>query len=397
MIEMNRHRTAAITGTVTPVPNYPTKLKVYLNNASPYWQAVYWDNGKTYRRSTKTTNKLESFKKAKEFYEHILLSKYQNTAHLKRYNITLSTSKNDRADYSFETIAAQWIARKSTKWTLRYTRIIKSRIRTYLFRDFASKDIAKITPQLLLQALQKMEARGVIDSAHRLLNNCKHIWQYAIVTGACNKDITIGLSEALHTPIAVPQKAVAVLALPKLMRAITDSARQSEKMHYIGLELIAHTFARTSELLKATWEEFDMDKALWRIPAARMKMRTEHIVPLSSHVIALLDIIKADYPSTKFVIHRETDTPLAPDALIKELHNMGYKGKMTTHGFRAIASTILNEHGFRADAIERQLAHSERNSVRRAYNRAEYMVERVEMMDWWSNYLIDSCKMDTAM
>jgi len=398
MSEMNRHRTAAIIGTVTPVPNYPTKLKVYLNNASPYWQAVYWDNGKTYRKSTKTDDKREAYKKAKIFYEQIILSKYQHPAHLKKHKIT--TPKNNNTLHSstqFETIAMQWVERKETKWVAPHTRNVISRLYTYLLNDIGKKDIARITRVELLAGIQQLDDKGKSDAAHRLLNNCKNIWQYAIAIGACKNDITTGLNQVLHTPITTHQHAVPISELPKLMQAINIRATSADTIHFIALEIIAHTFVRTSELLRATWDEFDIEKAIWIIPARRMKMRIEHTVPLSRYVISLLQQIQASFPNTNHVIHvPNSDKLLAPDALVKQLHKIGYKGKMSTHGFRAIASTVLNENGFRADAIERQLAHTEHNQVRRAYNRAEYLDERVAMMDWWSSYLVDCCKKSTG-
>ena len=394
---MKRHRTAAIIGTVTPVPNYPTKLKVYLNNASPYWQAVYWDNGKTYRKSTKTNDKREAFEKAKTFYEHIILSKYQHPAHLNKRNITQKPNDvTSERNTQFDFIALQWVERKETKWTTRHTRNVISRLQTYLFKYIGKKNIAQITSKELLAALQKLEAKGHRDATHRLLNNCSNIWKYAIVIGACKHDITVGLSQALHTPITSHQHALPISELPKLMQSIHQQAKHSEIMHFIALEIIAHTFVRTSELLRATWDEFDLEKALWVIPAHRMKMRKEHVVPLSSYVIKLLQRIQTDFPIYTYVIHVENSSKgFAPDALIKWLHKMGYKGRMSTHGFRAIASTVLNENGFRADAIERQLAHTESNQVRRAYNRAEYLSERIEIMDWWTGYLLDCCENHT--
>ena len=154
------------------------------------------------------------------------------------------------------------------------------------------------------------------------------------------------------------------------------------------MQLIALTFVRKSELTLAKWHEFDLDKALWKIPAERMKMRIEHLVPLSKQVIGLLRFVKQTYPSDNYVINNgDPNTPIPDNALMQALYGMGYKGKMTVHGFRAVASTAFNEQEFRVDVIERQLAHAEPNTVRRAYNRAEYMQERTEMMRWWSDYL----------
>jgi integrase len=390
MSETLRHKTAAIIGTVTPVPHYPKKLKVYLNNASPYWQAVYWDRGKTYRRSLKTTDKLDAYKKAKLFYEQLILAKYQHPAHLKNHIISKAnqTNKAIQPDYSFKFIASQWISRKAVKWTPRHTHTIKRRLENNIYKYVGNKNIQRITRKELLALIQKIEARGANDVAKRVLSDLRQIWQYAMVLGVCKQDITVGLNAVLHGHVVVHQKAVALEELPELMRVIARYDKVGDEITRYGLQLMAMTFVRKNELLLAQWQEFDLEKALWKIPAERMKMRIEHVVPLSAHAISILKHIKQHYPSQQYVFHSGNPSkPIRDNALIEALYWMGYKSKMTVHGFRAIASTILNEQGFRADVIERQLAHAESNKVRRAYNRAQYMSERIEMMAWWSNYL----------
>lgn len=152
--------------------------------------------------------------------------------------------------------------------------------------------------------------------------------------------------------------------------------------------MLAQTFVRTSELIGAEWPEFDLDAALWIIPATRMKMKSEHIVPLSSQSIAMLEELKKICGGSRFVFPgRNRDKPISNNTLLFALYRLGYKGKMTGHGFRSVASTALNEMGFRSDVIERQLAHCERNEVRGAYNRAEYIKERKAMMQSWADYL----------
>lgn len=385
-----RHKTAAILGTVTSVPGYPKKLKVYLNNASPYWQAVYWDRGKTYRRSLKTTNKLDAYEKAKLFYEQLILVKYQHPAHLQNHIISKANqpAKAIQPDYSFRLIASQWISRKSVKWTARHKLMVEKRLENNIYKYVADKNIQRITRKELLALIQKIEARGANDVAKRVLNDCRQIWQYAMVIGICKQDITVGLNAALHGHVVVHQKAVAIEDLPELMRAIDKYDKIGDEITRYALQLMAITFVRKNELLLSQWHEFDFEKALWKLPAERMKMRVEHVVPLSANAISILKHIKQNYPSQQYVFHSgDPNKPIRENALIQALYYMGYKSKMTVHGFRAIASTVLNERGFRADVIERQLAHAESNQVRRAYNRAQYMPERIEMMAWWSDYL----------
>jgi len=236
--------------------------------------------------------------------------------------------------------------------------------------------------------IQRVEARGANDIAKRLLNDCRRIWQFAIVIGFCKQDITIGLNATLHGHLVVHQKAIAIEKLPNLMMDIAKYNKKSDEITRYALQLIAITFVRKNELLLAKWEEFDLDKAVWKVPAERMKMRIEHVVPLAKHAISILSFIKHRFPSNEYVFHSGLpNKPLRDNALIQALYWMGYKGEMTVHGFRAIASTVLNESGFRSDVIERQLAHAESNQSRRAYNRAQYMPERIKMMEWWSEYL----------
>ena len=383
-----RHKTAAIPGTVTSVPHYPKKLKVYLNNASPFWQTSFFDNGKTYRLSCKTQDKLEAFKKAIVFYEQLMLSKYQHPTHLKKRLISPIKELPLKADLRFKKIAAQWLTRQANKWTPRHTLVVQNRITLNIIKYLGNKNIQKITKADLLFILQKVEDRGAHDTVRRLLNDFKKIWQFAMVLGVCKQDITIGMTAILHSHVVVHHKAVGIPELPKLMEAIAAYDKEGDRICAYTLQLIALTFVRKSELTFSQWHEFDLEKGLWKIPAERMKMRIEHLVPLSKQVIGLLRFIKLTYPSDNYVINNgDPNTPIPDNALMQALYWMGYKHKMTVHGFRAVASTVLNEQEFRVDVIERQLAHSEPNAVRRAYNRAEYMQERTKMMKWWGNYL----------
>ena len=386
MLEKARHKTAVILGTLSPVPNYPKKLKVYLNNASPYWQAVYWDNGKTHRRSLKTTDKRTAYEHAKAFYEQVIVAKYSHPTHLAHYQIKTKDEFVAGPDLSFKQIASEWLSRKATKWTANHTKQVELRLVNNILRYIADKNIQRITRKDLLELLQRMEARGAYGLARRVLNDCKQIWQYAMIIEVCKQDITLGLNKALHAHTVVHFNAVTPQELAELMCNIAKYNKADDLIVKYALQLMALTFLRKNELIQATWDEFDLENALWKIPAARMKMRLDHIVPLSKQAVALLYHIKSAYPSNNLVFHK-ANQPLVDHAMIYALYWMGYKHRMTVHGFRAIASTILNENSFRSDVIERQLAHTEANQVRRAYNRAQYMDERTQMMAWWGDYL----------
>ncbi len=386
----HRHRTAAIPGTTTSVPNYPKKLKIYLNNASPYWQAMYFDQGTTYRHSCKTTDKNEAYEQAKAFYEMLILKKYQHQRHLEFHEPNLNTEKPKATlvNFTFQHIANEWLQRKAIRWTPRHKTEVSRRLHNNLIPFIGTKNIQRISPGDLLALLQKIEERGAFDLAKRALNDCRQIWAFAIASGLCKRDITTGLSIVLHPHNVKHQNAVDPEELPALMQAIAGYNKVDDELTKHALQLIAMTFVRKSELLYAKWSEFDLDNATWKIPAERMKMRIDHFVPLSKQAVKKLKEVKEKFPSDDFVFNDgKPDKTIRDNSLIEGLYWLGYKNKMSVHGFRAVASTILNEHNFRTDVIEKQLAHTEQNQVRRAYNRAMYVEERTEMMQWWSDYL----------
>jgi len=386
----SRHKTAAIPGTTTSVPNYPSKLKIYLNNASPYWQASYFDQGTTYRHSCKTRDKKEAYKRAIKFYELLILKKYQHPYHLKDHDFIVTLDKPPQATkhLQFERIIEEWLKRKSPLWTPRHTIEVERRLKNNVIPFIGKRNIQKITTAEMLSIIKKVEERGAYDLAKKVLNDCSQIWRFAMASGFCKRNITDGLTVVLLPHSVTPQKAVPIEKLPQLMRDIEQYSKPNEENVRLALKLLAMTFVRKSELLYAKWPEFDLKAKLWKIPAERMKMRIEHTVPLSKVVLAVLKELKEKFPSEQHLFHNgDPNTPIRDNALIEALYWMGYKNQMTAHGFRAIASTVLNEHEFRADVIERQLAHIDGNQVRRAYNRAEYLEERAAMMEWWSDYL----------
>lgn len=390
MLEKSRHKTAVILGTLSHVANYPQKLKIYLNNASPYWQAVYWDKGKTYRRSLKTTDKRKAYEHAKAFYEQIIVAKYTHPSHLAPHpNVNKIQSIIVKTDFSFKEVARQWIDRKSSSWSTVHHLEVERQLEKNVYPFIGNKSFHLVSKSHLLGLLRKIEERKAYAHSRRVLSVCRQIWRYGLIIDACKQDITVGLVKALHAPNpTVHQPAIDAKELTRLMIAISNYNREGDEITRYALQLIALTFVRKNELVLAKWREFDLDKAVWRIPAERMKMRVEHIVPLSKQAIEILNVIKSRFPSNFHVLYKQHESKtLYENDLINALYRLGYKHKMSVHGFRAVASTILNEHGFRADAIERQLAHLEVNQVRRAYNRAQYLDERIEMMAWWGDFL----------
>lgn len=220
-----------------------------------------------------------------------------------------------------------------------------------------------------------------------MLQRSGAVFRYAVVTGRCERDSAADLKGALKPPVVQHHTALTAKELPEYLRLL--EAYDGEEVTRLGLRLLLLTFVRTGELRGAEWSEIDLAVAEWRVPAERMKMRDPHIVPLSVQSIAVLERLKQLTGKSKFAFpnSRNPQKTMSENTLLYGLYRMGYHGRATGHGFRATASTILNEMGFRADVIERQLAHAERNKVRAAYNRAQYLPERREMMQQWADYL----------
>jgi integrase len=214
------------------------------------------------------------------------------------------------------------------------------------------------------------------------------VFRYAVATGRCERDPAPDLRGALTPHKGKHQAAVPLEEFPALLRAIDSYGDLGDMMTGYALRLLMLTFVRTNELIGAEWSEIDETGATWIVPAERMKMKTEHVVPLSRQALETLREVRAIGGGGRYVFPgRNPDKPISNNTMLFALYRLGYKGKMTGHGFRAIASTVLNESGFRPDVIERQLAHCERDEVRGSYNRAEYLPERTAMMQQWADML----------
>lgn len=292
------------------------------------------------------------------------------------------------AENSFEAVAREWYGKQVHTWVSHHASDVKRRLESNIFPTLGKRPVGEIEAPELLQAIRKIEARGAYDLAHRVLQVCGQVFRYGIATGRCSRNLSTDLRGALTPHKKQHQSAVRSEELPELLRAIAGYDEIGDKQTRLALQLLAQTFVRTNELIGAEWVEFDLDNALWVIPAERMKMKAEHIVPLSKQALPMLAELKEISSGSRFVFPgRNRDKPISNNTMLFALYRLGYKGKMTGHGFRAVASTILNETGFNPDVIERQLAHCERNEVRGAYNRAEYLPERKRMMQHWADYL----------
>jgi integrase len=290
---------------------------------------------------------------------------------------------------TFEALALEWHAKFKHTWTAEHAERIRARLKADVFPWLGAKSIRDITAPELLAVVQRIEARGALDTAHRALANCGQVFRYAIATGRGERDISADLRGA---PPPVRSKHHAsitdVKAIGALLRAI--DGYQGYFVTRCALRLAPLVFVRPGELRAAEWQEFNLDSAEWRIFASRTKMRTTHLVPLSRQAVAILQEL---YPLTGrgkylFPSLHTGERPLSENTINAALRRLGYdKSEMTGHGFRSMASTLLNEQGWHHDAIERQLAHIERNAVRGAYNYAEHLPERRRMLQSWADFL----------
>ena len=289
---------------------------------------------------------------------------------------------------SFEAVAREWYKKQSIRWSKSHSTDVLRRLEVNLFKPIGGRPIAKIEAPELLRAIEVIENRGAHELAHRVLQVAGQVFRYGIVTSRCSRDPSADLKGALTPVQKTHQPAVKPEEMGELVQAINRYEQIGTLQTKLALQLLCLTFVRTTELIGAVWDEIDWSNALWTIPAARMKMKTDHHVPLARQTIAIMEQVRAIAGESRYLFPgvnpRKT---MSNNTMLFALYRLGYKGKMTGHGFRAVASTILNEQGYRADVIERQLAHIERNAVRAAYNRAEYLPERRNMMQDWADFV----------
>lgn len=297
--------------------------------------------------------------------------------------------KHSRAT-TFELVAREWWEKRKAVWSEEYSSAVITRLEKYVFPTVGKKAVKSLVAADFLDCAQLMEKRGIVETAHKVMGKCSEIMRYAVATRRIERDPVIDLKGALPP---IKRKHYATITYPSevgaLLRAI-DGYQGKSYVVQCALRLLPLVFVRSSELRYATWDEFDLDNAQWKIPAERMKMRNPHIVPLSKQAVKVLRELYAHTGPDGYLFRsvRTTVRPISENTINAALRRMGYtKDEMTGHGFRSTASTLLNEHGWHPDAIERQLAHSDEDDVRAAYNYAEYLPERRKMMQWWANYL----------
>lgn len=306
---------------------------------------------------------------------------------------------SSESDNTFEHVAREWLEARMLSWVPKYASRIVSRLENDVFPIVGDKDIAEITPREMLDIFRSIQARGSFETAHRIKNYCSEVFRYAIPDGRCESDPCRDLSPALakKKPVRHHSK-VAAKDLPDFF--VKFNADTGERLSHLALRWTIMTMVRTSETRFAEFEEFEGmegDNPMWRLSPDRMKMRSEHLVPLPRQAVALYDEIR-ELNVYRAAGNRRLGRYLFPAAISKSLvisenrmldimYRMGFRGKATVHGFRSLASTVLNESGlFHPDWIEMQLAHQPQG-MRGVYNSALYLAHRRPMMQWWADYL----------
>lgn len=297
-------------------------------------------------------------------------------------------------DNSFESVAREWHKQNAHTWKPKHADNVLKRLERNVFKYIGSRPIKEVTPPELLNAVQSLEKEGKRDLAHRMLQHCSKIYGYAISAGLAKENIADKLKGALQP---VKSKGLAYLQeneLPEFLYELEqyDTKYNGNILTKLAFKLMILTFVRSGEIRGAKWDEIDWDKKLWKIPEERMKMKgIPHVVPLAKQSIDILkelqNITGHNAANYIFPSQQNPRKTMSENTFLRAIDVMGYKGRTVGHGFRSTASTILNEAQFRPDIIERQLAHAERDGVRKAYNHAEYLSERAEMMQWYADHI----------
>lgn len=290
---------------------------------------------------------------------------------------------------TFEAVARQWLEHWKPTKSPRHADYVKRRLEADVFPVIGSRPVGTLTAPQLLAMAKTIESRGAVDMAKRALQTSGQIMRYAVAHGLAERNPAADVkpSDALAPTKSGNYARLDTKEMPELLRKI--EAYSGGPYTRLAMKLMALTFVRTSELIGARWAEFDLPGAQWRIPAERMKMRTPHIVPLSTQAVEVLNALHTISGTRELLFPGERDhaKPMSNNTILAALKRMGYLHRMTGHGFRGVASTTLHELGYPHHHIELQLAHQERDAVSASYNHALYLAPRAKMMQEWANLL----------
>lgn len=301
----------------------------------------------------------------------------------------VKSAQNAASVNSFASITALWLEHWSDAKSARHVDSVRRRMAADILPALGSRPIGAIEAPEVVAMTKAIEQRGAHDIAKRSLQMTGQVFRYAIAHGYAKRNpaVEIRPSDILKSVRKANYARIDAKELPELLKRI--EVYQGTHVTRLAIKLLALTFVRTSELIEAKWSEFDFEASRWDIPAERMKMRTPHIVPLAKQTLECLEMLRPLSGGSEWLFpgDRDRSKPMSNNTILKGLERMGYKGQMTGHGFRGLASTILHEQGYPHDHIELQLAHASRNAVSAAYNHALYLKPRAKMMSDWADYL----------
>ena len=314
-------------------------------------------------------------------YPDLSLKKARELAYELKHRYSRSVLHEDLKPY-FEEVAEDWFNNQKETWSSKHISNVRASL-DELYIALANKRINQIQAPEILQIIKKIEARGSLEIAKRTLSRCGMVMKYAIAHGYRYDNPAGDLVYALKNKRVKNLASLSASEMPEFLRRIKAYPADAQTHHAIVLIML--TGVRVSELLQARWEEFDLEGRKWDIPEERMKNRLSHRVPLTDMMIAELQALRLTHNQELLFPHRlNNKEPMRSESILAVIKRSGYAGRMTTHGFRSLFSTVVNESNlFNPDAIERQLAHVPQNRIRSAYNRAQYWDERVRLMQWY--------------
>lgn len=301
--------------------------------------------------------------------------------------------KNEKAQNTFEKLFTEWHKNNEKRWTELYAANITHRMKQDIFPDLGHLPVTEITPQQILKTVRKIEGRGAHEVARRTLQVCGQVFRYGVITGRAERNPAADVVGALQPYEKTHYAALDAKDIPAFVKTLEKNEARLYPLTRLAVKLLMLTFVRTGELIAARWDEIDLKNAQWCIPAERMKMRKPHIVPLSRQAVEALQQVQEVTKSKGYVFPSQIRSTkhMSNGTVLMALKRLGYHGKMTGHGFRALAmSTIKEKLGYRHEVVDRQLAHAPKDKVDRAYDRAQFLDERKKMMQQWADYL-DGC------
>jgi integrase len=289
----------------------------------------------------------------------------------------------------FSKIAKEWISKQSGHWTSKYIQTVTSRLEKYAFPYIGDTPVHLVKPVVMLACLQNIEQTAP-ETTRRVKALCSNIFKYSIATGRTENDPTYGLEAALKKFRKGHYASITVDEFPKFLMRMHDYRDRVSRQTFLALNLLLLTFVRTGELIEAKRSEFDVEKNMWIIPAERMKMRLPHMIPLSKQSVKIIRELLAMHRNSEFLFpsYSRPRKPMCKNTMLAAIKRMGYNGRMTGHGFRSLALGLLKEKlHYSHEVADRQLAHVPKNSIDRAYDRALFLPQRIEMMQRYADYI----------